>query len=173
MKDIIAKYKKRKIIKNSWLVAMSLALAFWINYSLQDTTVWKKLQASVIDSTINSNLWDIYLVKNNEKINLQSNKEIKDVKNISLSFTYNPANVKIDSINSSIEWKLNIIFEEEWIKTIILDFLYPNDISSKENILDIIAAKKETKLENINIVNANFTNSKNEVFLFSTSWLEF
>lgn len=173
MTDIFSKYKKHNLIKNTWLVAMSLVLALGINFVVQDSSLWQKIQVSVINSGENSKMWDVYLQKNDTWINLISSKDMNQVKSLSLSITFNPENISVNNINSQIWWNLINQANEDWLNTIVINFLSPLDIKKWESLLSILASKKEEKLENINIINANFTDLNNQVFLLSSSGVEF
>lgn len=171
--DIFSKYKKHNYIKNTWLVAMSLVLALGINFVVQDTSLWQKLQISVINSGENSKVWDIYLQKNDTWINLVASKDMIWVKSLSLSLSFNPTNVGINFINDLIWWNIINQGNEEWLNTLIINFSSPKDIKVWEKIITINISKKEEKLENMNIINANFTDSNNQVYLLSSSGVEF
>lgn len=173
MSDIISKYKKHNIIKNTWLVTMSLILALGINFVVQDTSMWQKLQISVLNSTENSKVWDIFLKKSEDGINIIAWKDMNQVKSLSLSVSFNPTNVKINSIISSIWGNILTQANEEWLNTLIINFSLPVDIKSWSELISINANKIEEKLENLNIINANFTDSSNQVFLLSSSGVEF
>nr|MDD3719776.1 hypothetical protein [Candidatus Gracilibacteria bacterium] len=173
MTDIFSKYKKHNLIKNTGLIAMSLVLAFGLNFMVQDTSLGQKIQVSVINSGENSKVGDLYLQKNNTNINLLSSKDMNQVKSLSLSITYNPANVLIENISSQIGGNLINQANEDGLNTLVINFLNPQDIKKGENILSILTSKKEEKLENLNIINANFTDLNNQVYLLSSSGVEF
>ncbi len=173
MIDIIKKYRKHNHVKNAWIIAVSLVLAFWINFLVTDSSLWQKLQISVINSIDNSQAWDLYLQKNNDSINLISSKDMNQVKSLSLSIAYNPSNLKIDTINSMIWWNIINESNEEWLTTLIINFGSPLDIKKWVNIINISASKTEEKLENINIISANFTDFSNQVYLLSSSGVEY
>lgn len=172
MKDFIKKYRQHKLITNAWIVVTSLIMAFWINFLLIDwTTVWQNLKASILNSNnveINS---DIFFDVEDEKVVLKTSKQINNVKNISLSITYNPENVNIININSSNN--ISEISNEEWIKSIIINFDWEKNISPNENIIEIITSKIIEKSENINIINANFTDNNWDNYLLSSSGITF
>lgn len=174
MIDIIKKYRKHNLIKNTGLVAVSLVLALWINLFVSDSSLWQKLQISVINSWENSTIWDIYLVKNDTwDLSLKSSKDMLKVKSISLSIAHNPTSLKITEIKNTIDWNLIKQETDPWLVTLVLNLKSPVDIKSNENIFEIKASKSEVKIENINIINANFTDIKNEVFLLSSSGVEY
>lgn len=175
MKDFLKNYKKRKIISNTWVIFASLVLALWINFFLIDSTnLWNSLKASVLNSTSNKDLSDVYLVKNWDKISLKNSKKMENIENLSLSFNYNPENIKIEKISSSIEW-INILnlANDPWINSLIIKFSWNKNINLWTNIIDITTSKKIEKSESLNLINANFTDTKWTNFSLSTSGISF
>jgi hypothetical protein len=173
MIDIIKKYRKHNYVKNSWIIAASLVLAFWINFFVLDSSLWQKLQISVINWLENWNVWDLYLQKSDTNVNLISSKDMNQVKSLSLSIVYNPTNLKIGTINSMIWWNIINESNEDWLTTLIINFSSPLDIKKWVNIVNLTVSKTEEKLENINIISANFTDSANQVYLLSSSGVEY
>ncbi len=173
MQDFIKKYKKSKLIWNIWIVVTSLIVALWVNFFIIDwTDVWQSLKASIFNVNgieINS---DIYFDIEDNNIVLKTNKIINDVKDLSLSIIYNPKNVEIEKLDFS---KSNIteLENEKWIKSIIITFENPKNITPDEIILKIKTIKKEDKSENLNIINANFTDTLNNNYILTTSWITF
>lgn len=172
MQDFFKKYKKHKFFTNASIIVTSLIMAFWINFILIDwTTTWKNLKASILNANnveINS---DIYFDIIDNKIVLKTSKIIEDVSNLSLSIIYNPENVEIKNIAS-----LNTISEisnEQWVKSIIINFENSTNIWINDNILEIELLKKQEKSENINIINANFTDINWDNYLLSSSGITF
>jgi len=173
MINFFSKYKKKKAIRTYWIITMSLILALWINFLVLDSSIWQKLQISVINSWENNKTGDIYLSINNNVTNLIANKDMLWIKSFSLSIAYNPTNVIISEIKTIIWWNMINEENEEWFTTIILNLSTPVDVKKWGSIVSFINTKKEEKLENINLVNVNFTDSTWEVYLLSSSWLEF
>ncbi|NDK08317.1 hypothetical protein EOM39_03645 [Candidatus Gracilibacteria bacterium] len=174
MIDIIKKYRKHNLIKNTGLVAVSLVLALGINLFVSNSSLGQKLQISVINSGENSTIGDIYLVKNdNGDLSLKASKDMLKVKSISLSIAHNPTSLKITEIKNTIHGNLIKQETDPGLVTLVLNLKSPVDIKSNENIFEIKASKSEVKIENINIINANFTDIKNEVFLLSSSGVEY
>jgi hypothetical protein len=173
MIDIIKKYRKHNHIKNAWIVATSLVLAFGINFLVTDSSLWQKLQISVINSWENTTNWDIYLQKNENGMSLIASKDMLKVKSLSLSIAYNPTSLKIDSINSVIDWNLINQENDKWLITLVLNTKIPVEIKKWESILTIMATKSLEKIENLNIINANFTDISDQVYLLSSSGVEY
>lgn len=173
MIDIIKRYRKHNLIKNAWLVAVSLVMAFGINFFVSDSSLWQKLQISVINSWENSSNWDVYLQKNENGMSLIASKDMLKVKSISLSIAYNPTSLKIDSIAQNLEWNLINQENDKWLITLVLNTKIPVDLKKWESVFAIKATKTQEKIENINIINANFTDEKDEVFLLSSSGVEY
>lgn len=172
MQDIIKKYKKHRQITNLGIVLTSLVVAIGVNFLLIDWTVTgQNLKASILNANnveINS---DVYFDIENNNIVLKTSKIISDIKNLSLSITYNPENVELLGLNSNNN--ISEISNEEWIRSIIINFDWNSDISPNQNILEIKTNKKTQKSENLNIINANFTDNTWENYLLSTSWITF
>lgn len=180
MEDIIQKYKKEKRNKNIAIIVTSLALALWLNLFITNTNSWKYLKSSVINSQIsNVEKADLFLenVKNsgNNVITLKSFKEMNNVKSLSFSLVYNKDNVSIKDkkINLDDTEIINLV-DNDWYNTIILNFKNPTNIKENENILNIILEKSDSSLkESLNLVNSNMTDNENNLFILSTSWIEF
>jgi hypothetical protein len=173
MIDIIKKYRKHNHMKNAWIVATSLVLAFGINFLVTDSSLGQKLQISVINSWENTTNWDIYLQKNENGMSLIASKDMLKVKSLSLSIAYNPTSLKIDSINSVIDWNLINQENDKWLITLVLNTKIPVEIKKWESILTIMATKSLEKIENLNIINANFTDISDQVYLLSSSGVEY
>lgn len=173
MQDFIKKYRKNKLISNIWIIVTSLILAIWINFFLIDwTDYWQNFKANVLNANQKEINSDIYLDLENENIVLKTSKAINNVKSMSLSLIYNPENIEITSIiwnNSNISELSN----EEWIKSIIINFENAINIIPNENIIEIITNKNNQGSENLNIINANFTDIEWKNYLLSTSWITF
>jgi len=160
-------------MKNSWIVATSLVLAFGINFLVTDSSLWQKLQISVINSWENNTIWDIYLEKNENNIILKANKDMLKVKSLSLSIAYNPTSLKIDNIRTIIDWNLINQENDKWLITLVLNTKIPVEIKKWESIISINATKSQEKIENLNIINANFTDVSDQVYLLSSSGVEY
>lgn len=172
MKDFMDKYKKNKIIWNIWIVMFSLILAFWINIFLIDSTnMWDWLKTSILNATDKTQKADLYLEKIGNKIILKNSKNINDSQNLFLSISYNPENIKNIDVTSDINTP-NIISQNTWISSIILNTNWKT-YKKNDRILEIIVEKKEEKIENINIINANFKDTTWEIYKLTTSWITF
>lgn len=174
MKDIFKSYKRSNLIKNLWILTTSLVIALWINFIVLDSEMWNKLKASVLDSgnmNINS---DIYFINSWDKLELKTNKSIKDVETFSLTLVYNSENIRIEDINSSISnTSLTNLSNEEWLNTVIINFDESINIEKQTSILNIKLVKEEEKTEWLNIINANFKDKLWDNYLLSTSWIKF
>lgn len=173
MKDFLKKYHKRRIIWNSLMVLWAFVFALSINFFLIDETdFWKNLKTSVLDAWDMSEKADLYLENNSKNILLKNNKKINNLTDFSVSFTYNPEIISIEDIKSSYG-EINILWEKsEWIITIILNAKWKN-IEKNNNILELKIKKLKEESTNLNLLNANFKDSENQEFKFTTSWLTF
>ena len=172
--DIINNYKKHKKLSNLTIVIISLIVAISINFMLiNNTEISKNLKTSVIESKVQNDLWDIYLENIWNNILLKTNKSINNVSNLTLSISYNPENVKINDIIPKYNAEISNISNTEGLNTIIILFAENNSLEKSEKILTIKTEKSENKTENINIVNANFTDSENNIYELTTSWIAY
>ncbi|MDD5770460.1 MAG: hypothetical protein PHE25_05820 [Candidatus Gracilibacteria bacterium] len=179
MEDIIQKYKKKKKIQSLGIIITSLALAIGLNVFVSNTDSGKYIKASVLNSNIGvEKKSDLYLenIKSsgNLIVNLKSSKEILKAKSISFSLVYNKDNVILKSKKANFDGVelLNLV-DNDGYNTIILNFKNPTNIKAGDNIVNIILEKKENKQENLNLVNSNITDSDNNLFVLSTSGVDF
>lgn len=173
MKDFIKKYQNHKLLTNLNIILASLVLAVWINFFLVDgTNIGQSLKASVLNSQIWTETADVYLKKIDNDIYLVTNKNIVDLNNFSISFSYNPEYVEIFDISSQL-WQVANLWENQGINSIILNIQSPVNLNRWDNILKVWVNKKIETTENLNILNANFSDSENNQFLLSTSGITF
>jgi len=173
MQDILKEYKKNMVISNIWIIAASLIIALGINFIVIDwTDIWKTLQVNILNSNwieVNS---DIYLDKKGEDFEILSSKDITAIRTLTLSLAYNPENISIDNFTS---WNAEIvnINNSPWINSVIINFMEPTNINIAWSVLKFNTYKKNNKSENINIMNANFSDFEWITYWLSTSWLTF
>jgi len=172
--NILKKYKKQKKLSNLTIIWLSLVIAFWVNFFVLDkTNISNNLKANILEKEQKNNIWDLFLEKKDNYLVLKTNKNINNIDNLSLSFAYNPENIEIKEIIPKLNSEILDISNTPWIKTIIIQYKSNYTINSFEEILKIKYSKKENKTENLNIINANFTDSSSEIYELSTSWIAF
>lgn len=177
-KDIIQKYKSKKMFSNLWLIAMSLALAISINFVINDTKFGDSLKTNLQESKkIANNSADLYmeLEKNwsNRIVHIKASKNISEVKNMWISFFYNANAINIKDIVSDIEnTEVLKLVDTNGSKTISISSNAPKNIKAWDSIATIFLEKQTDKLENLNLLNTNFTDSQNNTYYLSTSWTE-
>lgn len=179
MQDFLQKYTRHNIVSHLSILWVSFVLAVWIYFFIGDSNVGNLIKTNVREANQNleNNTGDIYLEKNTSgenEIFLKSQKNISQVKAISLTITYNPENLSISSI-SELWGKGTVqnLSNTEGIATIFLQYENPTDINSWDYLLLISGDKKEEKLENINILNANFRDISGESYILTTSGIDF
>lgn len=173
MKDILKKYKKHKKFTNFGIVVTSLVLAVWFNlFVIDGSDFGNSMRASVLETKVENNRADIYWEYSDDTIKIFSSKNMNNVKNVSLSFTYNPNNVEIVSKDSDSA-EIIELSNENGINTIVLNYAQEKNILKNDNILSIQTKKTEKTSEQLNIFNANFTDTTSEKFLLSTSGITF
>lgn len=173
MVDIMKKYKKQKLITNVNVVLASLVIALWINFTFfNSSNLSQYLTTNVLGTEIEEiksdisieNIWDEYFIITNKNINLMTS--------LSLSLISNPQNTVIWRIESNY-WDIVNLSNTPWINSLILTTNKEINIQKWERIIKIKLSKNTENSENLNIVNANFTDINNEHFLLTTSWITF
>ncbi|MDD4151304.1 MAG: hypothetical protein PHR68_01705 [Candidatus Gracilibacteria bacterium] len=178
-KDIIKSFRKKKMINNFSIIALSLAFAISINFALSDSKIGNYLKTSIQDAQNNEiNKSDLYMevVKSgpNNEIKIKSSKDIFQVTNLAFSFFYNNENIKIKDILTSLDQvELNKMVDYEGTKTINLVFKKTGNIKAGDIIASIFLEKTSTNLENLNLINTNFTDKDNNIYYLNSSSVEF
>jgi hypothetical protein len=174
MKDFVKEYKQKRLIWNIWIITISLILALWINFFILDwTNLWNSLKASIFDVNIEENKADFYLESNWNSITVKNSKTMQTPTSVSLSLVYNPEILEISEISSSL-WDITILWEKNtWNETILLNLNWATDITANTSILQVDTIKKEEVSTQINMVNANFTDSTENQYNLTTSGITF
>lgn len=175
MDDIISKYKKQKKIRTISIITASFLLAISLNVYLSTSELWKTLKTSVIENSWSEKSQsDLYLEAQNSIISVKSSKNMSLVKNISFSFIYNWENIELkDTLLWKYDASVQKLADTKWQYTLNLEFKNPTDIKTWEEILKIVLEKNSTLTENINLVQANFTDSEKNSFSLTTSWVQY
>lgn len=174
MIDFIKKYQNNKLITNLNIIALSFVFAVGINIFLIDgTDIWKELKASILDAKVSSTVnADLYLQSSWENLYLVAWKNMSDINNLSISFVYNPENVSIKELNSNI-WEVVNISNNPWISSIIITTNHIKNVANWEKVIEIKTTKKINKTENLNIINANFSDTNWQIYKLTTSGVSF
>lgn len=171
---IIEKYKKHKKLSNLTIIFLSLVIAISVNFFILDSSkIGKSLKTNLLESDQKNNLSDLYLEKNNNYIVLKTSKQLNNLKNLNLSFVYNPDNVSLNNFTSNINSNIEKIVNNDWITSIFVNFSEKTTFKKWEVVLRIETTKKENNSEQLNLINSNFTDNSWENFLLSTSWVTF
>jgi hypothetical protein len=102
---------------------------------------------------------------------LMSWENIDKVKSLSFSFTYNPEEVEIQDIFPNID--TTRIENEKGITTFIINYKEIKKIKKWEELINFYISKKVWKTANLNLINANFTDSTDIKYDLTTSWIIF
>ena len=173
---VFKQFKKQKIFKQVSFVFAAMVIGFWINSFILNWDFGNNLKTNLLENKKNiEKKSDLYIAKtswkNSNLMKLISNKNINKVKNISFSFTYNPEKVEIQDVFPNIN--TTRIENEKWITTFIITYKNPTEIKSWEEIINFYVSKKEWKTQNLNLINANFTDSTDTKYDLTTSWVIF
>ena len=174
---IFKQFKKQKIFNQISFVFGALILGFWINSFLLNWDISNNLKTNLLENNISTieEKSDLYIQKteweNSNLMKLISSKNIDKVKSISFSFTYNPEEVEIQDIFPNIN--TTRIEKEKWITTFIINYEKIKNIKKSDEIINFYISKKEWKTANLNLINANFTDSSDTKYDLTTSWIFF
>jgi len=99
---------------------------------------------------------------------------MKSVEELSLSLVYNPENTTIGEIfSTTLPSQITNISNEDGLNTLLIKLDTTSDIKAGQEILILEVNKAEIRTENLNVINANFTDSSGEKYILSTSWIIF
>lgn len=173
---VFKQFKKQQIFKQITFVFAALFLGFWINAFVLNWKLWNNLKTNILESKSKiEKKADIFIQKtdwkNSNLMNLKSSKNIDKVKTISFSFVYNPEKVKLLDVFPNIN--TSRIENWDWITTFIINFDKPKNFKKSEEIISFYTSKKDWTTQNINLINANFTDSNNIKYDLTTSWIIF
>ncbi len=173
MKDIFKKYKKQKKISNVWVVVTSLVLAIWVNFLLIDgSSFGNTMKANVLEVKTQNEQSDVYGLTNGNIIDFYSNQNMDNVKNIAISMTYNPSNVWV-LLQEDNNWEIMRLSDEKWIQSILINYTPEKNIQAWDTIFSVETSKLKKISEQLNLFNANFTDTSGENYLLSTSGITF
>ena len=173
MKDIFKKYKKQKKISNVWVVVTSLVLAIWVNFLLIDgSSFGNTMKANVLEVKTQNEQSDVYGLTNGNIIDFYSNQNMDNVKNIAISMTYNPSNVWV-LLQEDNNWEIMRLSDEKWIQSILINYTPEKNIQAWDTIFSVETSKLKKISEQLNLFNANFTDTLGENYLLSTSGITF
>ncbi len=179
MKDYIKKYTQKRFFSQISILWVSFFLALWIYFFVGNSSVGKLVKTNIQEAWNYSNdaSGDISIEKDtsyNDQIMVKSNRNMSKVKAFSITFTYNAENLDIKFFSSLFDGaSLQNISNEAGIATVFLQFDDPRDIKKWDYLILLKTARKEDKLEFVNMMNANFRDEKWENYLLSTSGIDF
>ncbi len=171
-KDFLKKYKKQKLLNNIIIILMSLIIALWINFFVIDKNwLWNNLKANILETKKEKNKADLYLEKNGNTIVLKNSKNLNNVKSLSFSLVFDEEKNKL--IEISCNWNNLIkIWEQPWIKTIIINYVNKT-INKNTAICNINIQKTNNLSKELNLINSNFTDNTWETYFLTTSGITF
>jgi len=102
-----------------------------------------------------------------------TNKKLNNIKNLTISFAYNPENVTLNDIISSYNSNHDVFSNTPWISSISINYPTNQSFELWEKVLELNITKNNQESEQLNIISANFTDINNEMFEPTTSWITF
>lgn len=172
MIDFLKKYKKKQTIGAFGIVAMSMVLALGMNlFVLDGSNLEQNIKASVLNYKWVAVQSDIYLDKQDSFLSLYTNTPIQQVQSLSVSLVHNPGALELSGFTSNLG-TITILSHTPGISTILFTFTQAIDISVGSQLFEAEILKKSSTLEQINMIQANFSDAQSTVFQLSTSWIE-
>lgn len=164
--------KQKKYMSTLGVIGASLVLAVGINlFILDDGNISENLKTSVLNARgveVNS---DIYIDITADSLTVNAYKDIKQAKELSFSLVNNPENVILNGFSSNVG-TLTRLNNTPGITTIIITFDAPQDIQKWNRLIEFKSEKNNQDLEQINMIQANFTDNEDRVFNITTSGID-
>ena len=180
MTDFVKKYKKHQMMTHISTALAGLVVAFWIHVFVIDDADISQLKTSVLDSgsslSSQSQKSDLFFESNELwLVKLKTSQPIQDITRLSLSLTYNPQELEINSI-SPVNPKVKILNLSNiaGINTVVLEWPQAEDIQAWASLIDITTQKTSTKTTGLNILvdTIEFSDSSDDSYRLSTSWIQ-
>ncbi|MDQ7008963.1 MAG: hypothetical protein Q9M94_01580 [Candidatus Gracilibacteria bacterium] len=173
---VFQQFKKQQLFQQITFVFAAMVIGFGINSFVLNGDLSNNLKANILETNKKvEKQSDLYIQKTIGKDSnlmiLKTSKNIDKVKSISFSLTYNPEDVEIQDIFPNIN--TSRLENEKGITTFIINFNEVKNIKSGEEIINFYTSKKEGTSQNINLINANFTDSTNTRYDLTTSGIIF
>lgn len=175
MKDIFSNYHKHKVLSHIFLVAFSVIFAIGINFLLVQTPATQMLQANILWSeTIEENSTDFSAFVRENEIVFQIHEVMEEVQELSFSLAYDPEVLKLWTYTTSLEAStIDELKNEDGYVTYIMRFESPLTLTSPNEILKLSYEKIQDMTAFLNPVQVNFKDKDWEMFLLSSSQLQF
>ena len=130
------------------------------------------MKANVLEVKTQNEQSDVYGLTNGNIIDFYSNQNMDNVKNIAISMTYNPSNVWV-LLQEDNNWEIMRLSDEKWIQSILINYTPEKNIQAWDTIFSVETSKLKKISEQLNLFNANFTDTSGENYLLSTSGITF
>lgn len=177
MQDFIEKYKKKNLFTHISLISLSFVLALSIHIFLKDTSFTQNLKWNVLEwTTFSEDMGDISLqTLSDESQSVVLNKKLQNISRLSFSLSFNPENLNILSVLPSENTKSNIeiISNTPGFVTVLASFETPISIETPTELFRVQTQKKDETISFINLIQANITNTSNEILNLSSSGIDF
>ena len=175
MKDIFSSYHKHKVLSHISLIALSAVFAFGINILLVQTPATEMLQANILWNEVqNESHTDFSIFVRGSELILQTLEPIQDMVELSFSLAYDPEVLKLWAYTTSLEAStIDELKNEDGFVTYIMRFESPLTLSAPNEILNLSYEKTQEKTVFLNPVQVNFKDKNGDIFLLSSSQLQF
>ncbi len=115
---------------------------------------------------------DLYAKKVTNSVQIYAWKSIQNIQSLTLSISYNTQNVNIISQLSPIGEVIQL-WNNDDLQTFMINFPKNTFIQEWDSLIEILTKKNKNTSEQMNIINANFSDQSWEVFHLTTSGITF
>ena len=171
--DFFEKYRLYKLKNNLSIIWLSLIFAIFINFFVLNNFDTQNLKTSIIQAEKQENKSDLFFQKQNNNLILKNAYQINNLRNLNFSIVYNPENIEITEIIPKLNSEIQIISNTPGIITVFIDYKDNFTIPANDKIATIKYNKKKQTTENLNIINANFTDNTDNTYSLTTSGITF
>lgn len=166
-------------MKIVFLALYAFLSALIVNIALFSSNSWKMFLWDVLQSRSFSHHYaDLFLewTRNNEgtKIVLKNSKPLYQVQSISFSVLYNPELWELKQEKLFIpSGNIETISKGSGVHVYTLYFSHPQDIFPHRPFFEMLFERKKEGILQVNLIHAQFTDSKGNSFHMTTSWIQF
>ncbi|USN58949.1 MAG: hypothetical protein H6767_02435 [Candidatus Peribacteria bacterium] len=173
MKDIVKRYQHLQFLGNIGIIVTSLILAIGINFYVLDSGFGQNLKTNILEETNIQTPADITVEQGENTLSIKNSQAMKQATNFSIGISYNPENVRFIDISTTTSATITKIENTPGLMTILLSNIGQTDIASSSSLLSLQFEKQVAQSENLNLINANFSDASGASYELSTSGITF
>lgn len=175
MKDLFKSYHRKKVLTNLWILSLSAIFAVSINMTLLGWQTWENLKANVLEISEQDVSMPNFIAQNDgEKVIFSTSWILQNVSSISFSLAYNPEILELqESISPLVGSQIAAIENDEGYINYMINISENITIDEGSQLLTIPYERVWSGTIHMNVVNANFSDSAENVFFLSSEGIMF